>query len=92
MKPHANVDLLYQLDQVSQLVVKRVVDHQRDETSDFAPIIFQEYDRTITFYRTISMEELQRHRRQFVKVNTLHPPNSSVDIGKAFIDYLSSQL
>ena len=79
MKPHANVDLLYQLDQVSQLVVKRVVDHQRDETSDFDPIIFQEYDCTITFYRTISMEELQRHRRQFVKVNTLHPPNSSVD-------------
>ena len=91
-KVHASADLLYQLDQVSQKVVTMILNHQRDAVCEGTPIVLNEFKRTFVFNRHVSVAELQRHRRQFVKVHTNHPPNDGVDVGATFIDFLAQQI
>ena len=69
-----------------------IMDHQRDAACDGTPIVLSDYERTFAINRHISMAELQRHRRQFVKVNSIHPPSSGIDVGAAFVDFLAQQL
>jgi hypothetical protein len=38
------------------------------------------------------LAELQRHRQQFMKLNSQHPPASSAEVGSLFIDFLAAQL
>eukprot|EP01036_Dinobryon_divergens_P027943 gene27943-36809_t len=40
----------------------------------------------------IRLVELQRHRQQFLKLNSQHPPASSAEVGSLFIDFLAGQL
>ena len=91
-KVHASADLLYQLDQVSQKIVTMIMNHQRDAVCEGTPIVLNEFERTCVFNRHISVAELQRHRRQFVKVHTNHPPSAGVDVGAVFVDFLAQQL
>lgn len=90
--PHATPDLLYELDRTSQAVVQVITSHQRDSLEG-TPIIFHEFDRTLTVHRHIGMTELQRHRRHFVKTNgQMSFDSSTISIGSSFIDYLAAQL
>lgn len=91
-KVHASADLLYQLDQVSQTIVQKIVQHQKDAVVEGTPLVFSEYDRSIVINRHVGISELQRHRRQFVKVNTMHPPSTGIDVGATFVDFLAQQL
>jgi len=91
-KVHASADLLYQLDQVSQTIVQAVIAHQKEAVVEGTPLVFSEYNRSIVIHRFVGISELQRHRRQFVKVNTMHPPASGIDVGAAFVDFLAKQL
>jgi tRNA uridine 5-carbamoylmethylation protein Kti12 len=82
--------LLYELDRVSQTVIERLVAHQAEAAVVVGtPLKFHEYDRAITLTHHVSQAELQRYRRQYVKVNGSHPPLSSQAIGTSFIDYLA---
>jgi len=82
--------LLYELDRVSQSVIERLVAHQAEAAVVVGtPLKFHEYDRAITLTHHVSQAELQRYRRQYVKVNGSHPPLSSQAIGTSFIDYLA---
>jgi hypothetical protein len=90
--PHANADLLYLLDKISQDVMKAIIAHQNADTSLSNPLVFREYDRVLELHRIVSMAELQRHRRHFIKVNTQIPPRNEIVIGAAFIDFLALQL
>lgn len=56
------------------------------------PLIFQDYDRTLTLHRHVGLAELQRHRRQFVKTYSSMSQSSPDFLGSAFIDSLSSSL
>jgi tRNA uridine 5-carbamoylmethylation protein Kti12 len=90
--PHANADLLYLLDKTSQEVLNTIMSHQNKDCGSGNPVIFREFDRVLELHRIVSFAELQRHRRQFVKVNSQIPPSSEIVIGTAFIDFLALQL
>ncbi len=88
---HGEADLLYELDRTSQRIMQTVVLHQ-SENVEGTPIKFVEYDRELTLHRHAGLAELQRYRRQFVKINGQHPPSSSTAVGTSFIDFLALQL
>jgi hypothetical protein len=110
--PHAQANILYELDRVSALVTSKIIAHVKlhpvDSSFSFTdvapPLLFPEYDRAFNIHRQITVAELHRHRRQFVKVNTLCPPvvhttdglsnNESLcaSLGCMYIDFLSAQL
>jgi len=85
----ANADLLYELDRVSQQVIQVIVAHQTEGMVEGTPLKFVEYDRALTLNRHTGLAELQRYRRQYVKINGQHPPTSSKAIGTSFIDFLA---
>ena len=89
--PHGKAQLLYELDDVSQHIIETIFAHLKDNASG-TPLIFREYNRTLELFRFVGLSELQRHRRLFVKVNSQHPPTSSAEIGRAFIDFLVTQI
>lgn len=88
----SDTDLLYELDRVSQQVTQTLMTHQT-ESLEGTPVVFSEYQRTMTLLRHVGLAELQRHRRQFVKVSAgLAGYKGSAEIGAGYIDYLSIQL
>ena len=95
--PHANADSLYQLDQVSQDIVTLLVAHQKTSSAldgVSTPLLLEQYEgRRLELPRFVASGELQRHRRQFVKMNSQHPQTGGpVAVGTAFIDFLLNQL
>ncbi|RYH20633.1 hypothetical protein EON65_22915 [archaeon] len=88
---HAQADLLYELDRTSQQITQVLVAHQA-ENVEGTPVRLVDYDRILTVTRFTSMVELQRLRRQWVKINAQHPPNSTQAIGASFIDFLAVHL
>ena len=88
----SDTDLLYELDRVSQKVTQTLITHQA-ESLEGTPVVFSDYQRTMTLHRHVGLAELQRHRRQFVKVSAgLAGYKGSAQIGAGYIDYLSIQL
>ena len=88
---HSNAQLLYQIDKVSQSITQSVVLHLQKQ-SPGTPLVLKEYDSfSLTLSRHVSMAELQRHRRQYLKVNSQHPPETADEIGKNFLEFLSNQ-
>lgn len=94
-KQHGSADHLYELDRISQKIAQMISVHQTDQ-SEGTPIKFADYDREIVLHRYIGSPELQRHRRQYVKINSQHhSTKKSViekEMGAEFIDFLASQL
>eukprot|EP00605_Chrysophyceae_sp_TOSAG23-4_P000856 GSChrysophyteH1.ASY1.ANO1.947.1 assembled CDS len=91
--PHGGANMLYELDRVSQEIVQAVSAHLTGpEGQAGAPMRLPTYDRSFQVHRTVSLAELQRHRLQFVRLNSKHPPNNAVQIGAMFIDFLAVQL
>ena len=91
--PKGDAERLYELDRISQLITQTMIQHQID-FNEGDPIIFTEYDRTITLHRHVSLNELQRHRRQYVKITGQYASNytTNKEIGASFIDFLDVQL
>ena len=106
--PHLQAHILYELDRISGSITERVLTHMKQHPIDSSysiihvapPLTFLEYDRVFTIHRQVSAMELHGYRRQFIKVNTVHPPAignvAQEDInrvlGSFFIDFLSAQL
>lgn len=88
----ANADLLYELDRTSQQIIQVIVAHQAEGLVEGTPLKFVEYDRALTLNRHAGLAELQRYRRQYVKINGQHPPTTSKAIGASFIDFLALHL
>ncbi len=88
---HGEADLLYELDRTSQNILAAIVAHQADSVEG-TPMKFVEYNRELTLHRHTGLSELQRYRRQFVKINGQHPPGTSTAVGSSFIDFLALQL
>lgn len=88
---HGQAHLLYELDRTSQKITQAIMAHQA-EALEGTPLKFSEFDRALTLNRHISLAELQRYRSQFVKVNSQHPPHSSVAVGVSFIEFLAVHL
>jgi tRNA uridine 5-carbamoylmethylation protein Kti12 len=89
---HAGPELLYQLDRVSQTIVQFITAHQQEHT-DGTPLILKDFDsHVLVLPRYVGAQELQRLRRQFVKMNSSHPPENSVDVGGKFVEFLRTQV
>ena len=91
--PKSDAERLYELDRISQLITQTIIQHQVD-FNEGDPIIFSDYDRTLTLHRHVSLIELQRHRRQYVKITGQYSANtnSTKDIGASFLDFLNLHL
>lgn len=89
---HAGAELLYQLDRVSQTIVQLITAHQQEHT-DGTPLILKDFNsHVLVLPRYVGAQELQRLRRQFVKMNSSHPPENSVDVGGKFVEFLRNQI
>jgi hypothetical protein len=89
---HAGPELLYQLDRVSQTIVQNITTHQQEHT-DGTPLVLKEFNSHVLILpRYVGAQELQRLRRQFVKMNSAHPPENSVDVGGKFVEFLRNQI
>jgi hypothetical protein len=88
---HGTADILFELDQTSKKITDTIINHQNN-ASEGTPMVFVDYNRTLAFHRRVAVAELQRHRRQFIKVNSTHPPATSQLIGEAYIDFLALQI
>ena len=53
------------------------------------PIFFHEYNRTLTLHRHVSLAELARHKRQYVKSTGVNSSTNDIDIGTNYIDFLA---
>lgn len=90
---HGNADILYELDHVSQLITHAIAAHQSGpDMQDGAPLLLPAYGRSLELHRTVSLAELQRHRTQFVRLNSKHPPADGTQAGSMFVDFLAVQL
>jgi len=90
--PHGSADLLFELDLASQQIVQAIVAHQAD-AGEGVPLILADYQRTMALHRHVGLAELQRHKRSFVKANSLHPPSGNRQVlGSMFIDFLATLL
>jgi len=90
---HGNADILYELDHVSQLITHAIASHQSGpDMQAGAPLLLPAYARSLELHRTVSLAELQRHRTQFVRLNSKHPPADGVQAGSMFVDFLAVQL
>ena len=94
--PRGAANTLYELDNASQQVVNLIVNAQKDASGSTGnPVVMLDFDRSITLHRHVGVAELQRHRRQFVVLNTKHPPPADADkraLGALFIDFLALQI
>lgn len=88
---HASADLLYDLDRVTQQIVKLIIENQNEAISG-TPIILKDFERSITLHRFIGVNELQRIRRQFIKASGSIDKLNSACIGVSFIEYLTSNI
>jgi protein KTI12 len=57
--PRVNADHLYELDQVSKKISDRIIAHQNECQLEGTPLLFVDYDRTLTVNRRVSVAELQ---------------------------------
>lgn len=89
--PHAAAGLLYELDRTTQAVSQSILSHQRD-CLEGTPVVFAEFNRTLSVHRPVGVAEMQRLRRQFVKANGNVSFADAVTVGSSFIDYLATQL
>mmetsp|Transcript_17144 Transcript_17144/g.24809 ORF Transcript_17144/g.24809 Transcript_17144/m.24809 type:complete len:366 (-) Transcript_17144:289-1386(-) len=87
--PRGQADLLYELDRTSQQVVQAIAAQQ---ALSAGPLRLEEFDRALSLHRVVGMAELQRHRQQFLRLNSQHPPPSSAAAGTLFIEFLASQI
>ena len=88
---HADADVLYQLDYISKSIIDLIVVHQ-NSFSEGTPLILTEYNCVFELQRIVSSTELIRHQRQYVKINSQHPPVGKIAIGLSFIDFLTTQI
>eukprot|EP01037_Dinobryon_pediforme_P021116 gene21116-21905_t len=90
-----SASLLYELDRTSLRVLQLVVQHLQQQPflgQGSSSLRLDEFDRELTLHRHVGLAELQRHRQQFLKLNSQHPPASSSQVGALFIDFLATQL
>lgn len=94
-KQQGAADHLYELDRVSQMIVHLIAVHQSQQ-AEGTPIKFIEFDREMVLHRYVGTPELQRHRRQYVKINSQHHSvkkgSNEKRLGAEFIEFLATSL
>ncbi|KAK7498494.1 hypothetical protein BaRGS_00010154 [Batillaria attramentaria] len=90
-QPLSSTNFLYELDRVTQEVVTRLLDAQKTGAPGDM-ISIPGAKEHFMFTRTLSLSELQRHRRQFITYTKMHPVDDIAKLPGLFVHYLSSSL
>ncbi|KAL8942883.1 MAG: hypothetical protein Q9216_001426 [Gyalolechia sp. 2 TL-2023] len=89
MKPAAGADYLYELDTITQDIIKTILAWQKEhvgETGGHVPIGKQSIELPTS---PVTLPQLQRHRRQFISMNRQHSL-AKERINDAFVAFLNS--
>ena len=90
-QPLSSTNFLYELDRVTQEVVTRIIDSQKTSTpGDKIPISGTKELMMLT--RTVTLGELQRHKRQFITYTKMHPVDDTNQLTGLFVQYLNRSL
>eukprot|EP01103_Thecamoeba_quadrilineata_P020546 TRINITY_DN8882_c0_g1_i1.p1 TRINITY_DN8882_c0_g1~~TRINITY_DN8882_c0_g1_i1.p1 ORF type:complete len:274 (+),score=50.16 TRINITY_DN8882_c0_g1_i1:103-924(+) len=89
-QPHvlSETNYLYQLDQKTKEIVNAVVEAQKVLLIG-SVLTFPNATEKLTLRKVLTMAELQRLRRQFLKISNMHPPPVDA-IADSFVVYLAS--
>ena len=90
-KPAAESDYLYELDRISQEIMKTIMEWQKDHPGEGGGEIAVAEGTIELPANPVSLPQLQRIRRQFISLNRLHNL-SKARIGNSFIEYLNDNL
>lgn len=90
-QPLSSTNFLYELDRVTQEVVTRIIDAQKTGIpGDFISIPSAKEQLMLT--RTLTLSELQRHKRQFITYTKMHPVDDTDKLPSLFVQYLNNSL
>lgn len=90
-QPLSSTNFLYELDRVTQDVVTRIIDAQKTGVvGDLIPI--KGASEQIMLTRTLTLGELQRHKRQFITYTKMHPVDDPGKLPNLFVQYLNNTL
>ncbi|GFO04337.1 protein kti12 homolog [Plakobranchus ocellatus] len=90
-QPLASTNFLYQLDKCTQDVVNAILAAQKTSVPG-DHISVPDAKEHLVFTRTLTLAELQRHRRQFITYSKSHPVSDTSKIGNLFVQYLKKTL
>jgi len=83
-------NFLYELDQITQSIINSILEAQHT-LNMMGQITVPNSTQKVSLKRNVSMAELSRLRRQFIKLNSIKPIPSNT-IGDNFVIYLSANL
>jgi protein KTI12 len=90
-QPLSSTNFLYELDRVTQDVVSCVLDAQKTGApGDVIPVSGTKEQ--LMLRRTLTLGELQRHKRQFITYTKMHPVDDTTKLPGLFVQYLNNAL
>ena len=84
-------DYLYELDKLTQDILSRILEWQRDHSDEGGGEIDFEDSTLVLPPRNVTLPQLQRIRRQFISLNRQHQAPKS-RINHIFVEYLNDNL
>ncbi|KAL3885474.1 hypothetical protein ACJMK2_025530 [Sinanodonta woodiana] len=90
-QPLSSTNFLYELDRITQEIVNVIMEGQKVSVPGDQVLIPGAKDK-ITLTRTLTLAELQRHRRQFITYSKMHPIDDASKLANMFVQYLINTL
>ncbi|KAK7112614.1 protein KTI12 homolog [Littorina saxatilis] len=91
-QPLSSTNFLYELDRVTQDIVSRILDAQKNNWVPGEVIMIPTSDVPVTSTRVLPLAELQRHKRQFINYTKLHPVTDTTKLAHLFVLYLTDYI
>ncbi|KAK3580533.1 hypothetical protein CHS0354_009487 [Potamilus streckersoni] len=90
-QPLSSTNFLYELDRITQEIVNVIMEGQKVSVPGDQVLIPGAKDK-IALSRTLTLAELQRHRRQFIIYTKMHPVDDVSKLANMFVQYLINTL
>ena len=89
----AKTDVLHDIDRVTQQVLTKIMNAQKIQ-GGYGCTTVEIADKRVKFEREVTMSDMRKFRRQFIKWIGLHPPSdcSEAGISLTFLEYIQTQL
>ena len=90
-QPLSSTNFLYELDRTTQDVVSRILDAQKTGAPGDV-ILIPGTKEQLMLTRTLTLSELQRHKRQFISYTKMHPVDDTAKLTGLFVQYLNNYM
>ncbi|KAI9316351.1 chromatin associated protein KTI12-domain-containing protein [Dichotomocladium elegans] len=92
-KPVSSTNYVYELDRVTDEIIKAVVKGQQEYGQGGGPMVMPgATTRVINPPRMVTLSELRRLRKQFVSINKMRTTLDTSRLAELFVDYLNTNL